>query len=198
MRSSTHLAIGTRKVFFAALLVVFAGCDRWYSTSLRNDLATPAYLHLHYQWKGGELVKRKLPGEAGTDGHIWTTMTPDGEMPLCDRSVVMVDSGEVVDEVPEELLERWVRSGACVDLLPGRDAHVLHLTLAPGESLHLARALGPVPGHYLDSLVIEDGSQCRRLRTSEAIARVIDRDGGDEFTALTSRIMEMGGTCDTR
>jgi len=192
------MANGCWKVFIPMALLVLVGCDRWSSTSLHNDLPEPARLHLHYQWKGGELVKRRMPGGAGSDGYVWTTLTPEGEMRFCARPVMALDSGEVVDEVQHEVLERWERMEACVDGLTTMDAYVLHLTLAPGESLHLARGFGLVSGHYMDSLLLEVGPDCYRMRSPEAISTAIEKEGGAEFSARVSRIRQEAELCDPR
>ncbi|MEZ4808422.1 MAG: hypothetical protein R2815_13240 [Flavobacteriales bacterium] len=198
MRSRNGTNLRWQLLVLPAALFLFLGCDRWSSTTLLNDSSTPVRLHLYYPWNGGELTKKRLPGEVGESAYVWTTTTPEGEMPRCDTSVFPMDSGEVVEEVPVELLERWQRSEACVDVLPVADAHALHMTLAPGGSLHLARALGQVAGHYLDSLVMEAGPNCYRLRSSEAIAKMIDQGAGGEFTVRTSRIKEEAGPCRAR
>jgi hypothetical protein len=181
---------------FAGLL--FSGCDNWSSTLLKNDLREPVRLHLYYQWTGEPTRKVGIGQGDGTIEYIWVHDSPEGELPLCHPpgSSHPTDSlGDGFESYPildSALTERGLRAAACLDTVSGSNAFVLHWTLAPGEELFMARALGFSGGHYLDSLAMDYKGMRFALRSPDAIFPAIKKTGYSSFRLKTSLIKKIG------
>ena len=167
------------------MLLLLGACDKWTSTALRNDLDVPARLQLYYHGNYDAPFLASYATAAGVNEQRWMLDSPEGPVPMCDQAVTMESPEERV--LDAQTVARAIAADACVDGTLDSGAYGLHWTLAPGEELFMARSLGPVSGHYLDSLVVEHGGRTIKLRSAQEILdRISKGRGGDHLIRLSS------------
>lgn len=143
-------------------------------------------MHLYYSGSYGARFPARLPVALGEARQRWVRLTPEGNVPLCAQLAPVDTTGLVMLDADE--VARWQAADACVDSLPSGNAFVLHWTLAPEEELHMARSLGSIGGHYLDSLAVDLSGGTAMLRSVQEVDKVVTKERGGYFLIRASTI----------
>lgn len=135
------------------LLSLTAGCDVWSVTSFRNNSRESVELSLFYRdgAQGGDTAAIDM-GQ-GQIAYLEMWPSPIGLVPRCHSEPLALDTFLGSARFGADVHARWLESEVCAEALPGAgNRSVVHIRLAPKQSIGMGRLLGIVPSSAYDSL----------------------------------------------
>ncbi len=162
-------------------LIILCGCDSWSVTTLKNDLPDPVPIQLYFSSGPTETDTAEIIRRETSSQFIQVMRTPFGMLPTCKSPTIQVSGSKMKNLFDEDMLQKWTEESICVEKLSDAGACVVYMTLAPNEELALARVLGPIAGHPLDSLSFRWKTKNYNLASNGEINQVISRTGFSSF-----------------